>query len=247
MPRNRDFFAHGALERLFHFLAERFFRACQGHVVLWTLGARNRRHDCTHVEGQCVCVDRRIVVATPETVLFCIGFNQCDPVLIATRSAQITQCFVVDGEEATCRSILWGHVGDCGTIRKWQRVETFAVELNELPNNTLFTKHFNDFENKVRSCRAFHHCARQLEADDFWDQHGNRLAEHGRFRLDSTNAPTENSCTVHHGCVAVRAHKRVRVGNFITVLVHVGPNRLAEILKVHLVTNTCAWRNNAEV
>jgi len=43
--------------------------------------------------------------------------------------------------------------------------------------------------------------------------------------------------------MAVCADKRIGVRNLFTVLVFVRPNGLAEILKVHLVTNTCARRN----
>ena len=214
---------------------------------MWTLGTRNRRYNCTHVEGKSVCIDRCVVVAAPETVLFCIGFDQCDAVFVTTRCAQITQCLVVDREEATCCAILRRHVGDCRTVCQWKRIETLAVEFYELPNNAFFTQHFNNLKDEVRTGRAFHHRACQLKPYDFRDKHRDRLAEHRRFRLDPANAPTQNSCAVHHSRVAVCPNERVRVGNLFTVLVLVGPNRLAKVLKVYLVTNACARRNNAEI
>ena len=54
--------------------------------------------------------------------------------------------------------------------------------------------------------------AGQLEADDLRDQHGDRLAEHRRLRLDAADAPAEHAQAVDHGGVRVGADQRVRIG-----------------------------------
>jgi hypothetical protein len=55
--------------------------------------------------------------------------------------------------------------------------------------------------------------AGQLEADDFGDQHRNRLAEHRRFRLDAADAPAEHAEAVDHRGVAVGADAGVGIGD----------------------------------
>jgi hypothetical protein len=54
--------------------------------------------------------------------------------------------------------------------------------------------------------------AGELEADDFGDQHGLRLAEHGGLGLDAADAPAEHAEAVDHGGVAVGADQRVGIG-----------------------------------
>ena len=52
-----------------------------------------------------------------------------------------------------------------------------------------------------------------LKPIDFGDEHGDRLAEHRRLRLDAADAPAENGEAVDHGRVAVGADERVGVGD----------------------------------
>ena len=58
---------------------------------------------------------------------------------------------------------------------------------------------------------AFGSCAGEPEADDPRDQHRDRLAEHGRLRLDAADAPAEDAEAVLHGGVAVGADAGVGV------------------------------------
>ena len=62
----------------------------------------------------------------------------------------------------------------------------------------------------------------ELEADDLGDEHGDRLAEHGRLGLDAADAPAEHAQAVDHGGVAVGADQRVGIGD-LTVLPPFGP------------------------
>ena len=108
-------------------------------------------------------------------------------------------------------------------------------------------QHFNNFQHEVGTRCAFHHFACQLKANDFWDQHGNWLAKHCCFGFNPANTPTQNSKAVYHGCVRISSDECIRIRDFNTVLIFVGPDSLRQILEVHLMTDACARRNNAEV
>src|SRR5690606_13625821 len=152
----------------------------------------------------------------------------------------------VDREETAGGAVFRRHVGDGGAVFDAHGRETRAIEFDELANDSLLPQHLRDGEHKVGGGRAFLQLAGQAEADDFRDQHRDRLAEHRRFRLDAANAPAEHADAVDHGGVRVSADHGVRIGEGFTVdLPH--PNRLAEIFEVHLVTDARAGRNNAEI
>jgi hypothetical protein len=55
--------------------------------------------------------------------------------------------------------------------------------------------------------------AGELEADHFRDQHGHRLAEHRRLRLDAADAPAEHGQAVDHRGVRVGADQRIGIGD----------------------------------
>ena len=242
-----NFFAQRALEGFFHLFGECCLGVVQRNVVLRTLRTGDRRNDCAHIQVQRVCVDRCIVCTTPETVFFRVGFDQCDTVFFAACVTQVTQSFVVDREEATCRTVFRRHVRDCRAVGQRQTIQTFAVEFNELANNALGAQHFNDFQNKVGTCGAFDHRTCQFKADNLGDQHRNRLTQHRRFGFDTANTPAQYGRAVDHGCVAVCTNQRIRIGNCFAVLVSVCPNGLRQVFKVYLVTDTCARGNNAEI
>jgi hypothetical protein len=75
-----------------------------------------------------------------------------------------------------------------------------------------------DGEHQVGGGDAFLQLAGQLEADDFGDQHRDRLAEHRRLRLDAADAPAEHAEAVDHRGVAVGADAGVGIGDGLAVL-----------------------------
>ena len=88
------------------------------------------------------------------------------------------------------------------------------------------------------------------EADDLRDEHGGRLAKHGRFRLDAADAPAEHRQPVDHGRMAVGADQRVGKGVFnglALLLDLLGPHRAREIFEIHLVADAGAGRHDAEI
>ena len=101
-------------------------------------------------------------------------------------------------------------------------------------------------EHEVGRCGAFCHLAVKTEADDFRDQHGDWLTQHGCFGFNAANAPTEHGEAVDHGRVRVGADAGVRIGNGFAVFIFC-PDRLAQIFEVHLVADAGARWHNAEI
>ena len=95
----------------------------------------------------------------------------------------------------------------------------------------------------------------ELEADDFGQQHGQRLAEHAGFGLDAADAPAEHGEAVDHGGVRIGADERIGIGDFDGlglaarrhVLLLARPHRLGEIFEIDLVADAGAGRHDAEI
>src|SRR5690606_36784297 len=84
--------------------------------------------------------------------------------------------------------------------------------------------------------------AAELEADDAWDKHGDRLAEHRDLGLDAADAPAEHADAVLHGGVAVGADAGVGVGHAVA-----GHDHTGEVLDVDLVDDAGAGRDDLEL
>ena len=64
-------------------------------------------------------------------------------------------------------------------------------------------------QDKVRGRGAFGQASVEFETDNGGDQHRERLAEHGRFRFNAADAPSEDAEAVDHGGVGIGADKRI--------------------------------------
>ena len=85
-----------------------------------------------------------------------------------------------------------------------------------------------------------------LEANDFRDQHRNRLAEHGRFRFNAANTPAEHTQSVDHCGVRVRTDEGIGIREGFAVLLAC-EDTTREIFEVHLVDDAGVRRHHAEV
>ncbi len=217
----------------------------QNNPVLRAFGSGNRRTDGRDVQFQRVCEDR-VVIRAPQALRLGVLFNQGDLIGFAAGGLEIVQRLSVNREETTCRAIFRRHVGDGGFVFQRQIGEAGAEEFDEFTDNTLLAQHVHNRQHKVGSGDAFAQLAGQFEADDFRDQHGYRLAQHGGFGLDAANTPAQNGQAVDHGCVAVGADTGVGEGDGVAVFV-LGPNRARQIFQVHLVADTGAGGDNTEV
>ena len=147
-----------------------------------------------------------------EALRLGVGFDERDARRLAAGDGEIVERLAVDREEAARGAVLGRHVGDGGAVGERHVIEAGAEELDELVDHALLAQHLRDGEHEVGRGDAFLQSARQLEADDFGDQHRLRLAEHGRFGFDAADAPAEHAEAVDHGGVAVGADQRVRIG-----------------------------------
>ncbi len=141
-----------------------------------------------------------------------IFLHQRDAVGFARRILQIAHGFRIDREEAAGRTIFRRHIGDGGAVLQRHVVEAGPVEFDEFADHALLAQHLRDGEHQIGGGDAFAQFACQLEADDFGNQHGDRLAQHRRFRFDAANAPAEHGQTIDHGGVAVGADQRIGEG-----------------------------------
>src|SRR5690606_14466384 len=121
-----------------------------------------------------------------------------------------------------------------------------AIELHKLTNHTMLTQHIGNRQHQVGGGSAFRHLTCQLETHNTGNQHGNGLAQHGGFGLDTAYAPGHHAQTVHHGRVRVRAHTGVGIGQ-LTALLVACKDYASQVFQVHLVNNTCARWHDLEV
>ncbi len=166
------------------------------------------------------------------------------------RALEIGNGFRIHREEAAGGAIFRRHIGNGGHVFQSQSAKPRPVELDEFSNHALFAQHLRDCQNKIGCCRAFRQSAVKLEADDFRNEHGNRLTQHGRFRLDTANSPAENGEAIDHRGVAVGSHQCIGIGGCQRLALHLvvtRPHRLGEIFQVDLMADAGARRHHAEI
>jgi hypothetical protein len=232
-------------------LAQRGFERRGGDgqldLVLRTLGTGQRRHDLGHVQFQHVGEDRVFaVLVDPQSLRLGIGLDQGHAGLVAAGGGQIVQRRPGHREEAAGGAVLGRHVGDGGLVLDGQGGDARAEELHELADHALLAQHLGDGQHQVGGRGALGQAAVQLEADDLGDQHGDRLAQHGRLGLDAADAPAQNGQAVDHGGVRVGADDGVGIGHGLAAFLG-GPDGLGQVLEVHLVADAGAGGHHAEI
>ena len=121
-----------------------------------------------------------------------------------------------------------------------------AVELHELPDHALLAQHLGDGKHQIGRRRAFRQSAMQLEADHVGNQHGKRLAEHGGFGFDTSDAPAEDAQPIDHGRVRIGSHQRIGISGQAPVGCAVA-DHAGQIFEVHLVADTDVRRDHCEI
>ena len=116
------------------------------------------------------------------------------------------------------------------------------MELDELADHAAPSQHLGHRQHQIGGRGALPRPARQAQADHFRDQHGDRLAQHGRLGLDAAHAPTQHGETVDHGGVAVRAHHRIGAQQLPAP-----PHHPGQMLQVDLVTDAGPRRHHPQV
>ena len=183
-------------------LAVDLFERAQRHAILRTLGAGERGLDRAHVEFEHVgVVGLRSTVVAPHALGLRIGLDERDLLLAATREFEIAQSLFIDREDAAGAAVFRRHVGDGGAIGERQVGQAVAKVFDELLDDAFLAQHLGDGEHEIgRRCAGLQ-LARELEADDLRNEHGDGLTEHRRFRFDAAHTPTEHAETIDHGRV----------------------------------------------
>ncbi len=218
----------------------------QQDAILRTLRAGNRRHNCAKVKFQRISEDRLSLFRTPVALCLGIGLDEGNTFGVTAGIGEVFDGVLINREEATGRAIFRRHVGDRCLVFEGQVRQARAVEFDEFADDALGAQHLHNCQHEVGRCGAFCHLAVKTEADDFRDQHGDWLTQHGCFGFNAANAPTEHGEAVDHGRVRVGADAGVRIGNGFAVFIFC-PDRLAQIFEVHLVADAGARWHNAEI
>ena len=179
-----------------------------------------------------------------------IGLDEGDAVgLVAAGHGEIVRCVsAVDREEAAGGAVFRGPYWRWW---RWSASVRFVAgrrpkNSTNLPTTPFLRSIWVTVSTRSVAVDAFRHRTRQLEADDFGDQHRDRLAQHGRLGLDAADAPAQHGQTVDHGGVAVGADDGVGIGDRLLAFVQ-GPDGLGQVLQVDLVADAGAGRHDAEV
>ena len=116
-----------------------------------------------------------------------------------------------------------------------------------LPTTPFLRRIFGDGQDQVGGRGALAQLAREPEANDLGDQHGDGLAEHGGLGLDAAHAPAEDAKAVDHGRVRVGAHDGVGVGHCAAPSGPRTEDHAGQVLQVHLVHDARVRWHHLEV
>ena len=83
----------------------------------------------------------------------------------------------------------------------------------------------------------------ESEPDNFWQDHGDSLAKHDGFGLDSSYSPAYHSQAVDHSGVRVSSDYGIWVYDFLGIL----EDDSGEIFEVDLMNDTTSWWDDGEV
>ena len=168
------------------------------------LRARQARLHRGQVEGQRVGEDGVPRLPGAEEPLgLAVRLHQLHLRLVAPREEEVFERLVVHREEPDRGAVLRGHVRDRRPVGHRQGGEPLPVELHELSHHALRAQHLRDREDEVGGGGAFGSFPGEPEPHHLGNEHGDRLPEHRRLRLDPSDAPADHSQPVDHRRVGV--------------------------------------------
>jgi len=182
------------------------------------------------------------VVLDEHILLSQVLLDELDVALVSAGEAEVVNSVAIDGEVSHGGTVLGSHVGNGGTISESEVLDTRSVELDELADDSALTELLDNSEDQIGGGGVLGEVSVKSETNDLREHHGDSLAKHDGFSLNTTNTPASNAETVNHGGVRVSADNGVGVEE--TVAVEHGSR---EVLEVDLMDNTGARGNDAEV
>ena len=121
-----------------------------------------------------------------------------------------------------------------------------AEELDELADDALFRRIWVTVSTRSVAVAPGGQFAGELQADDFGQQHVDRLAEHDGFGFDAADAPADDAQAVDHRGVAIGADERIGEGDRAGVIL-AEEDDLGQVFEIHLVHDAGAGRHDAEI
>src|SRR3984957_4593879 len=235
------------LDQRWQRFVERLFGLGERDAILGPFGAGQAGFHAGKVEREQFGVLRfRCLLVVEKALLARIGFDQRNLFFRATGQAKIGESFFVHREDTAGGAVFGRHVGDGGAIRERQFRQAGAKIFDELPNHAVLAQHLGDGENEVGGSGAFFQFSAQFHTDNLWDEHGNRLAQHGSLGFDTADAPAQYAQAVDHGGVRVGADECVGIGSFLSVDV-VDENDAGQELKIDLMNDARVRGNDCKI
>ena len=179
-------------------------------------------------------------------MLFGVSFDDRDFFVGTTSTLHVIKRIAIDWEKAHRRAVFRGHVRNRRAICQRHLRNAFTEELNELANHTSGTQLLGHGQNQVSRSRTGSKFSFELKANDFWQQHVDRLAKHRCFGFDTTNTPAKHAQAIDHGRMTIGTDQSIWNGDR-TGFIFADKNAFSQKLQVNLVDDTNIWRDNAEV
>jgi len=164
----------------------------------------------------------------------------------AASQAHIAEGLPVDMKKAAGGAIFRCHIGDGGAVGERQVLETGAEELDKFSHHPVLAQHLGNSKHQVGRSDAFLHGATDAKTHYLGQQHGNRLAQHGRLGLDTAHSPAQHTQAVDHGGVRVGAHQGVGVGQHLAIAFG-AKHPAGEKFQIDLVNNAGAGWHHLEI
>ncbi len=179
----------------------------------------------------------------PQPLGLGIALDQREMLVVAPREAQVVDRHLVDREHGARGAVLGAHVADGRPRLQREGGDTGPVALDERTHNAVIAQQLGDGQHDIGRRDAGLGLPRNPQPHHRWQQHGQRLPEHGRLGLNAADAPTEHAQPVDHDGVRVRADQRVAEGAPVLGREH----QARQVLEVDLVTDPHAGRHGPEV
>lgn len=164
----------------------------------------------------------------------------------ATRTTEVGEGFLVDGEVAHGGAVFWGHVGDGGPIGQGKFGGAGSIKLNELTDDFVLAENLGNGEGEICGGGSRGEFAGEVNADDFGGEEGERLAKHARLGLNAADAPTDDAEAIDHGGVGIRADEGVGVGEGRAIGLFLGKDASGKVFQINLMNDADAGGDDAE-
>ena len=106
------------------------------------------------------------IIKSEEALSSKVLLDVVDLMIISACVGKILDGLVIDGEVTHGGTILWGHVGNSGSISEGEALTTGSEEFNELANDTSLSEHLDNGEYHISCSKCWVNSTSELEADN---------------------------------------------------------------------------------